>query len=125
MAMTVYTLTDANVGDVLPITGGFLVNLAKTSPPSPSYETPDASPAKQTFTSGYFTLRGSRDLQNLINVSPQSGGAATYWGSDANGLVTLRDQDRDEVPSGKFSSRRDCLALRGHRRGAEHAVRLS
>ena len=42
-----------------------------------------------------------------------------------NGLVTLRDQDRDEVPSGKFSSRRDCLAPRGHRRGAEHAVRSS
>jgi hypothetical protein len=55
-----------------------------TAPPSPSYETPDASPSKQAFTSAYFTLRGSRDLRDLINVSPQSGGAATYWGSDAN-----------------------------------------
>jgi hypothetical protein len=30
MAMTKYTLTDANVGDVLPITDGFLVSLSMT-----------------------------------------------------------------------------------------------
>src|ERR1700722_18021473 len=33
-----------------------------------------------------------------------------------DGLVTLRDQDRDALP--RFSSRRDGLAPRGHRRGA-------
>ena len=67
-------------------------------------------------------------VNNLRAALDQIGySAATASGKikPRGGLVTLRDQDRDEVPSGKFSSRRDCLAPRGHRCGAEHAVRLS
>ena len=33
MAMTDFTITDADVGKVLPITDGFLVNLSLTAPP--------------------------------------------------------------------------------------------
>ena len=45
-------------------------------------------PGQAAFTSGYFTLRGSNDIRDLVNVSPQSGGGAfRWWGRDANMVV--------------------------------------
>jgi hypothetical protein len=64
--LTDFTITDADVGRVLPITDGFLVSLTMTASPS-VYEVPDANPATQQFKSGYFTLRGTGDVRNLYN----------------------------------------------------------
>jgi hypothetical protein len=62
--LTDFTITDADIGRTIGPRDGFLVSLTMTAPPS-VYETPDASAATQQFTSGYFTLRGSGDTQNL------------------------------------------------------------
>jgi hypothetical protein len=73
MAMTEYTLTDANVGDVLPITDGFLVSLSMTQ--SGGFDgSPRFDEGKLIWVSGYFVLRGSLDIRDLICLSPQSGG---------------------------------------------------
>jgi hypothetical protein len=80
MAKFDYTLTDQDVGRVLGPADAYVTDLAMTTPPS-GHETPDFSTAGQHFTSGYFTLRGSGDHQNLINVSPRSTPTAFSWSS--------------------------------------------
>jgi hypothetical protein len=54
------------------------------------HETPNHDPARQCFKTGYVTLRGSRDLRDLINVSPATNDHAfngmaltATWGSTA------------------------------------------
>jgi hypothetical protein len=59
-----FQISDADVGRNLGVADGFLINLIMTQPPT-VYETPDHNPATQQFKSGYFTLRGSGDTQNL------------------------------------------------------------
>lgn len=87
MALTEYTLDDQSVGQTLTPADGFLTGLTMTTPP-PQSETPDHDPAKQHFTSAYFTIRGERDLRDLVNVSPRdNGGAFSWWGPDANMVV--------------------------------------
>jgi hypothetical protein len=71
--MTEYTLTDASVGDVLPITDGLLVSLSMTQ--SGGFDgSPRFDEGKLIWVSGYFVLRGSLDIRDLICLSPQSGG---------------------------------------------------
>ena len=64
MAMTDFTITDADVGKVLPITDGFLVNLSLTAPPVHDGP-PRWNEGSQKWVSGYFVLRGSGDIRNL------------------------------------------------------------
>jgi hypothetical protein len=71
---------------VLGVPDGFLTGLAMTT--GAVHETPDHDPARQHFTSGYLTLRGERDLRNLINVSPATNSHAfQWWGRDGNMVV--------------------------------------
>ena len=71
--MTEYTLTDASVGDVLSITDGLLVSLSMTQ--SGGFDgSPRFDEGKLIWVSGYFVLRGSLDIRDLICLSPQSGG---------------------------------------------------
>jgi hypothetical protein len=77
MALTDFTITAADVGRVLGVPDGYLVNLAMTQ--GPAYETPSFDESKQKFTSGYFVLRGSRDWRDLVCVSPVCGGGYAEW----------------------------------------------
>ncbi len=61
MATQTLISTDANIDDVLAFPDGFVTDLSMTQPPV-AYQVPDHSPARQCFTTRYFTLRGSRDL---------------------------------------------------------------
>jgi hypothetical protein len=67
MAQTTFTVDETYIGATIGPPDGYLVSLTMTKPPS-VYEVPDANPATQQFTSGYFTLRGSRDTCNLYNA---------------------------------------------------------
>jgi len=60
MAMTNITITDADVGRVLPVPDGFLVNLSRTKPPS-GYGIPDGDVVNQPWSNAYLTLKGSGD----------------------------------------------------------------
>jgi hypothetical protein len=87
MAVTDYTITEANIGEVIGPADGYLVNLSMTTPPV-AHEVPGHSPVTQRFTSGYLTLQSERGLRPLINVSPQDNGGAFSWiGSVANMIV--------------------------------------
>jgi hypothetical protein len=48
MALTDFTISDADVGRVLPISDGFLVNLSRTQAPT-SYEVPDWDEGRQCW----------------------------------------------------------------------------
>jgi hypothetical protein len=86
MATTDFVLTDADVGRALGVPDGYLVSLSMTQ--SGGFDgSPRFDEGKQIWISGYFVLRGSLDLRDLICVSPQSGGAAAYWGGDGNMVV--------------------------------------
>ena len=64
MALTEYTLTDQDVGRVLPITDGYLVSLSRVAPPI--YETPRWNEGSRKWVAGYLELRGSNDHRDLI-----------------------------------------------------------
>jgi hypothetical protein len=68
---------DQDAGRVLGVLDGYLTHLTMTT--GAVHETPDHDPTRQHFTSGYLTLRGSRDLRDLINVQPATNGAAFSW----------------------------------------------
>ena len=86
MALTDFTITAADVGRVLGVPDGYLVNLAMIQGPvneTPSFE------GKQKLTSNYFVLRGSRDWCDLVCVSPVYGGGYAEWrGSTGNMVVS-------------------------------------
>jgi hypothetical protein len=86
MALTDFTITAADVGRVLGVPDGYLVNLAMIQGPvneTPSFE------GKQKLTSSYFVLRGSRDWCDLVCVSPVYGGGYAEWrGSTGNMVVS-------------------------------------
>ena len=87
MATTNYVITDADVGQVLPITDGFLTNLTMTAPP-PVYEVPSFDEGKQIWTAGYFVLRGSGDYRDTVCINLASGGGFAQWQkSNANVVV--------------------------------------
>jgi hypothetical protein len=86
MATFDFTVTEANIGEVIGPSDGYLVNLAMTTPAS-AHEVPDHDPARQCFTSGYFTLQSERGLRPLINVQPANGDAFSWIGDVANMLV--------------------------------------
>ena len=97
MATFDYTLTDQDVGRVLPIADGYLVALSMTTPPL-VHEVLDYDPATQQFTSGYFTLKGEGDLRNLINVQPATTAGAFSWiGNVAHMAINSSIQYRGEL----------------------------
>jgi hypothetical protein len=89
MATTNYVITDADVGQVLPITDGFLTNLTMTAPP-PVYETPSFDEGKQIWTAGYFVLRGSGDYRDTVCINPASGGGFAQWQKSNADMVVNR-----------------------------------
>jgi hypothetical protein len=83
MATTDFTITDANVGQVLPVADGFVVNLKRTK--SGPFEQPEFSAATQQFTAGRFVLRASGEFRNLVCIDTQSdGGWASQYSSTAS-----------------------------------------
>jgi hypothetical protein len=80
MALTEFTLTDADMGRALGVPDGFLVNLSVTAVPK-GYEAPEWNPGTQRWTRGYLQLRGSGDSQNIFCASPSS------WGFVSKTLV--------------------------------------
>jgi hypothetical protein len=68
---TDYTITDADVGRVLDVPDGFLVNISQTKSQA-RYEIPSFDEGKQIWTAGYFVLRGSLDVRDAFCASPQS-----------------------------------------------------
>lgn len=63
MALTEFTLTDADVGRVLPITDGYLVSLRMTTPPL--YEVPEGCDGDGIWRRGYLQLRATGDHRDL------------------------------------------------------------
>jgi hypothetical protein len=87
MALTDFTITAADVGRLLGVPDGYLVNLAMIQ--GPMNETPSFDEGKQKLTSGYFVLRGSRDWRDLVCVSPVNGGGySEWWGLTGNMVVS-------------------------------------
>jgi hypothetical protein len=84
MALTEYTITDADIGRVLPVADGFVVNLKRTK--AGPYDPPAFSEAKQQWTTGRFVLRGSRDFRNLMCIDTQSDG---YWASQYGNTASV------------------------------------
>jgi hypothetical protein len=68
MAQTTYTLTEADIGAILPVPNGYLVSLIKTQ--VGIREEPEFSAALQQWKRGYFVLRASLDHRNLIAIGP-------------------------------------------------------
>ena len=79
MATFDYQITDANIGDVLPVADGFLVTLTRTK--AGPYEVAQWSEGKQQWLTGHLVLRGSRDIRDLICIDTQHGGG---WASHSN-----------------------------------------
>jgi hypothetical protein len=75
MTTTTFTVTDADVGQVLGVPDGYLTDLTMTTPP-PVYETPSFDEGRQVWTAGYFVLRGSNDVRDIVSISPQTNGGA-------------------------------------------------
>jgi len=73
MALTEYTITDADVGAALPITDGYLVSLRLVTPP-PRYEVPEGNDGSGIWLRGYLQLRGSLDVRDIYCSSPHSWG---------------------------------------------------
>jgi hypothetical protein len=86
MATTDFQITDQDIGRVLPITDGFLVNLSMTTPPV--HETPAWDEGRRCWVAGYLVLRGQRDIRDLICVDPLNNGHSfSWWARDANSVV--------------------------------------
>jgi hypothetical protein len=77
-----YTLTDADIGTVLPVPNGFLVNLSKTQ--AGVREEPQFSASKQCWIAGYFVLRASGDHQNLFSIGPFDTIPTNIWAQGAS-----------------------------------------
>lgn len=82
MALTDFTITASDVGRLLGVPDGYLVNLAMIQGPVNFCE------GKRKFNSGYFVLRGSRDWCDLVCVSPVCGGYAEWRGLTGNMVVS-------------------------------------
>jgi hypothetical protein len=63
MATFDFTVTEANIGQVIGPADGFLVNLTMTTPPV--HEVPRWNEGSQKWVSGYFVLRGSSDIRDF------------------------------------------------------------
>jgi hypothetical protein len=61
-------------------------SLSLTTPPTP-YETPCWNEGTQRWVSGYLSLRGSRDLRDLVCFDAMSGGSYQWLGSEGNIVV--------------------------------------
>jgi hypothetical protein len=86
MVLTDVTITAADVGRLLGVPDGYLVNLAMTQ--GPGNQTLSFDEGKQKFSSGYFVLRGSRDWRDLVCVSPVCGGYDEWLGLTGNMVVS-------------------------------------
>ena len=75
MAVTNFTITDADVGRSLGIPDGYLVSLSMSQPPS-AYEVPSFNEGRQCWVAGRFVLRGSRDFRDSICCDPFNDGAS-------------------------------------------------
>jgi hypothetical protein len=73
VALSEYTITDADVGRVLTPADGFLVTLRMTTPPA-AYETPEGDDFTGIWRRGYLQLRASGDHKDLFCASPSSWG---------------------------------------------------
>jgi hypothetical protein len=68
-----FTLTEANVGEMISPPDAFLVSLTMAT--SPIYETPTFDEGQQIWTRGYFCLKRERDIRNLVCLDARNGGA--------------------------------------------------
>ena len=62
--LTDFQITEANIGEMLPVENGFVVSLVRTAPPVS--ETPRWTEGGQKWLAGYFCIRGQHDLRDLI-----------------------------------------------------------
>jgi hypothetical protein len=85
--LTEYTITDADIGAVLSITNGFLVNLSRTASPPPGYEIPDYDPGRQVWKNARLVLRGSGDIKDLVCIDTQNGGGWASHGPGGHAIV--------------------------------------
>jgi hypothetical protein len=84
--LTDFTLTDADMGRVLPVADGFVVNLKRTK--AGPFDPPSFSAATQQFTTGRFVLRASGEFRNLVCLDTQSdGGWASQYSNTASVLI--------------------------------------
>jgi hypothetical protein len=111
MALFQYTLTDQDIGTVLPVENGFLVNLSQSAP-STDRDDPQYSISLGRYLTGYLQLRGSRDPQAIY--CNRSGQWTPLWSGDNRVLVT--DQSLG------FNGR---LVVQCVPRGASYALTLS
>jgi hypothetical protein len=73
--MTDHTIDDSFVGQAIgPVDGGYLVTFRQTKNQT-SYVVPDWDEGRMVWKSGYFVLKGSRDLQAVYSDSPGQGGS--------------------------------------------------
>jgi hypothetical protein len=87
MATFDLTLDDQSVGQIIGTPDGFLVGLAMTQGPSDASVPPSWDEGRRLWTSGYFVLRGSLDLRDLICLHPASGGSYAWDGPIGHMLV--------------------------------------
>ena len=80
---TDFTITDADIGRVLPITDGYLVNLTRTASTPPGFEIIQWDEGRQRFKAGRFVLRGTGDFRDLCCIDTQSGVSMQHGRSDA------------------------------------------
>jgi hypothetical protein len=86
MATFDYTISDANIGSVLPVTDGFVVNLTRTQ--AGPYDLAQWDEGRGVWKTGRLVLQGSRDYKPLITIDTQSGGGwASSWGH-RDGVLT-------------------------------------
>jgi hypothetical protein len=85
MALTDYTISDADIGSALDPPNGFLVNLSQTAPAVPDGE-PQFSASKQVWLTGYFQIRGERDIQAVY--CSRSGTWVPQWIGDQRILIS-------------------------------------
>lgn len=82
MTTTTYTISDTNIGSVLPIQDGFITDLAMTTSPS-VYEVPSFNQGR--WSSAFFTLRDSGWRRDYISFAP--GSCSPYSGSRRDIIV--------------------------------------
>ena len=81
--MTTFVIDGTSVGSTIGSPDGAVTALSMTTPPQ--FETPCFDEGQQHWVSGYFVLRGSADIHDLVSIQPTTTGGAGGAGVVVNG----------------------------------------
>jgi hypothetical protein len=85
MATFDFTLTDADIGTVLPVPNGFLVSLIKTQAPPPGAgELPQWDAGRMRWKAGRFALKASGDHRCLVSIALTDTIPGKVWAQNAS-----------------------------------------